>query len=66
VVTKALLLPGDDRARLDEYQGIEPAWPEPSQPRPESPIGRTEARAINGLFVDRQLMPQGQVFQVQL
>ena len=65
VVTKALLLPGDHCAGLDECQGIAPARPEPRQPRPEQAIGRTKARAINGLLVDRQLMPQGQVFQAQ-
>jgi hypothetical protein len=65
IVTKALLLPGDHRAGLDKGQGIAPARPEPSQPRPEHPIGRTEARAINSLLVDRQLMPQCQVFQAQ-
>jgi hypothetical protein len=45
--------------------GDAPTRPEPSQPRPEHPIGRPETRAINGLLVDRQLMPQGQVFQAQ-
>jgi hypothetical protein len=65
VVTKALLLPGDHGTGPDERQGIEPTRPEPSQPRPEHPIGRTETRAINGLLVDRQLMPQCQVFQAQ-
>jgi hypothetical protein len=29
IVTKALLLPGDHCAGLDECQDIEPAWPEP-------------------------------------
>jgi hypothetical protein len=65
VVTKALLLPGDHRAGLDEYHGFGPAPPKPGQPPPEHPISRTEAWASNGLLVDRQLMPQGQVFQAQ-
>src|SRR5262245_27073012 len=38
MVTKALLLPGDDRAGLDERQDIGPARPEPRQPHPEHPI----------------------------
>ena len=65
MVTKALLLPGNHRPGLDEYQGIGPAPPKPGQPPPEHPISPTEARARDGLFVDRQLMPQRQVFEAQ-
>jgi hypothetical protein len=59
VVPKALLLPGDHRTGLDEYQGLAPTRPEPSQPRPDYPISRIETRAMNSLSVDCQLMPQG-------
>jgi len=62
VVAKALALPGDHRPGLDEDQGIKPTPPKPGQPPPEHPIGPPEARAIDSLFVDRQLVPQGQVF----
>jgi hypothetical protein len=65
VVANALLLPGDDRAGLGEDKGTALAWPEPRQPRPEHPIGPMEARAINGLLVDPQLLPQRKVFQAQ-
>jgi hypothetical protein len=65
MVTESSLLPGDYRPGLDEYQGIEPASPKPKQPPPEHSFGPTEAWAINGRFVDRQLMPQRKVFRAQ-
>jgi hypothetical protein len=62
MVAKTLLLPGDHRSGLDEYQDIGPAPPKPGQPPPEHPISPTEARARDGLFIDSQLMPQRQIF----
>src|SRR5262245_2002021 len=65
VVPNALLLPGEDRAGLDEYQGMAPAWPKPGQSPLEHPIGPTAARPVDGLLIDRQLMPKGQMFLAQ-
>ena len=65
VVPKALLLPGDDRPGLDERQDLLPARPQSREPRPEQAIGQAKTRAMSSLFVDRQLMPQGKVFQAQ-
>ena len=65
VVANALGLPGDDRPGLDEYQRGLPTGPEAGQPSTEQAIGLTEARAMEGLLVNRQLMPQRQMFQTQ-
>jgi hypothetical protein len=59
------LLPCDDRTGLDEGQSGLPTGPEPGQPDPEQAIGPMEVRAMDGLSVNRQLMPQRQVFQAQ-
>jgi hypothetical protein len=64
-VANALGLPGDDRPGLDEYQCGLPTGPEAGQPSPEQAIGLPEARAMEGLLVNRQLMPQRQMFQTQ-
>jgi hypothetical protein len=55
VVAKSLALPGDDGTRLDERQSSLPTGPETGQPDPEQAIGPMEARAMDGLFVNRQL-----------
>ena len=65
VVSKALLLPGDDRPGLDERQDRLPARPEPREPRPEQAVGRMKTRAMSSLLINRQLVPQCQVFQAQ-
>jgi hypothetical protein len=65
MVAEALLLPGDHRTGLDERQGLLPACPEARQPHPEQTIGWTEAWARHRVLIDRELMPQREVFQVQ-
>jgi hypothetical protein len=52
-------------AGLDECQGIAPARPQTRQPRPEQTIRRTEVRSGHRPLVDRELMPQRQVFHGQ-
>jgi hypothetical protein len=64
VTAKALALPADHDAGLDECQGFAPARPEPRQPRSDHPIGQPEARSWHRSLVYRELMPQRQVFQV--
>jgi hypothetical protein len=65
MLTKSLLLPGDHRTGLDECQGGLPAGPQASKLYPEHPINRTKVRAMDGLLIDRDLMPQRQVFQAE-
>jgi len=65
VVAKALMLPGEDRAGLDQGEYFWPAGREPSEPRPEQAIGWAESRAIDGLLIDRALMPQRKMFQTE-
>jgi hypothetical protein len=65
MVANALALPGDDGTGLNEHQGVLPGRPQPREPSPEQTRGRVKPRATDGLLVDRQLMPQGQVFQAQ-
>lgn len=65
VVAESPLLPGDDGARLDERQGVLPAWSEPGQPRPGHTVGRTESRAMDHRLIYRQLVPRREVFQTQ-
>jgi len=65
VIPNALLPPGHDRPRLDEYQDLLPARPPSRAPRPEQVIGGTEPWASAGLLIDGELMAQGKVFQAQ-
>jgi hypothetical protein len=63
--TEALLLPRDDRLRLDELQSILPAQPQACQPRPEQAIGWVEPRARARPFVYGDLMLEHENPQVQ-
>jgi len=65
VLAKALVLPGDDRARLYELQSAMPAWSQARQPDPEEAIGRGEAWSVDGLFVYSYLVLESQNPQVQ-
>ena len=66
VIAKALALPGDHGAGLDERQGALPARPQARQPRPEQTIGRKEPRAMDGVLIDRELVPKREIFQVRV
>jgi hypothetical protein len=65
VVAKTLALPGNDGTRLHECQSALPARPKQRQPHPEQTIGWTEAWTMHCVLIDRELMPQREVFQVQ-
>jgi hypothetical protein len=58
-------LPDDRRAWLDERQGTLPACPQSGQAHPKEAIGRTKPGAADALLVDRELMPQREIFQVE-
>ena len=64
MVPESFLLPGNDCARLDEREHLLPAEPQPREPDPEETVGRTQRWARAALFIDRELMAQGDEFQL--
>jgi hypothetical protein len=57
VIAKALALPCNNGAGLDERQGSLPARPQARQPPPEQTIGGTEVYAVDRALVYGELMP---------
>jgi hypothetical protein len=64
VVVKAFLLPGKDGARLHELQDVLLVGPQTREPDPEQAIGWPKLRTRDALFIDRDLMPQGDEFHL--
>src|SRR5262245_27589353 len=64
MVPESFLLPSNDRARLDEREHLLPAGPQPREPDPEETVGRPQHWARAALFIDRELMTQGDEFQL--
>jgi hypothetical protein len=65
MVAKTLALPRNDGAGLNERQGVLPGRPEPRETHPEQPIGWAKSRAMDGPLIDRKLMSQRKIFQMQ-
>ena len=55
------LVQPDHRAGLDQRENLWPARPQAREPDPEYAIGGPKLRAGDALFIDRDLMPQGDV-----
>ncbi len=66
VQPEALLVPTDDRFRLDDYEGGAPIRPETGQPSPEDPVPFPEPRPFRALLQDRELLPEGEILNRQL
>jgi hypothetical protein len=64
MVPESFLLPGNDGARLDEREHLLPARPQSREPDPEETVGRMQRWARTALFIDRELMAQGNKFQL--
>jgi hypothetical protein len=54
-------VPRDYRFGLDDGQRGSPVGPEPGKPAPEDSVARPQPRTIDGVLVDGNLLPQGQV-----
>ena len=65
MLAEFLLSPGDDGSRLDEDQSLTPSGPVSREPRPEDAIGRPDARTPDASLIDRQLMSEGEDFELQ-
>ncbi|MCP4287221.1 MAG: hypothetical protein GY792_22725, partial [Gammaproteobacteria bacterium] len=65
VVAKAGALPGDDGVWFDECQVLAPAGPDSGQVGPEDPVSRVDAGPPTSPLVDRDLMAQGEHFELE-
>ena len=54
-------MPLDDRFGLDDGQGGSPVGPESGEPDPEDPVAGPQLGAFDGVLVDGNLLPQGEV-----
>lgn len=64
MISETFLLPGNDRARLDDCHSPLPAGPQPRAPHPEHAIRRLKRRSGDTLFVDCNLVVQGSEFHL--
>ena len=64
IVSKALLLPGDDRTGLNELQNLLPARPQAREPDPEQAIAWPKPRSGDALLLNGNLMSQGDEFHL--
>ncbi len=66
VEPETMSVPADNGLGLDEDERLLPVPPPPAQDGPDRSIDVSEARADRGGLKDRELMPQGQIFEGQL
>ena len=64
MVAKPGALPGDDGVWFDECQVLAPAGPDSGQEAPEDPVSRRDAGLPTSPLVDRDLMAQGEHFEL--
>src|SRR5712691_8861670 len=63
---KSLAMPGDRRRGLEDVQRRAPVAPDPREENPKQTVGGSQLRPLpGGALQDPDLMPQGDMFQLQ-
>jgi hypothetical protein len=58
MITESAALPGDDRSRLHEQEGVSPPGPEAGEPGPKEAVAGPESGPPPGALADGELVPE--------